>query len=128
MALAYARIECIMEALNSNRDDTMTTFAINAAMQSKLAEAGIPHESIKVFGVIRQHVYVTCTSRNTADRWALLLNGVFPGSTVACVRHKWPSTSTENKGTSMRPTKRSGWRVAVAGRLESAATGLDEPV
>lgn len=102
-----------MEALNSNRDDTMTTFAINAAMQSKLAEAGIPHESIKVFGIIRQHVYVTCVSRNTADRWALLLNGVFPGSKIACVRHKW--NAVENKGTSMRPTKRSGWLVAVAG-------------
>ena len=102
-----------MEALNSNRDDLMNQFQINTAMQTKLAQAGIPHESIKVFGVIRQHVYVTCLSRNTADRWALLLNGVFPGSKIACVRHKW--NAAENKGTQMRPTKRSGWLVAVAG-------------
>lgn len=91
----------------------MTQFQINAAMQSKLAEAGIPHESIKVFGVIRQHVYVTCLSRDTADKWAQLLNSVFRGAKVACVAHQWDAI--ENNGTQMRPTKRKGWLVAVAG-------------
>ena len=91
----------------------MNQFQINAAMQAKLAQAGIPHESVKVFGVIRQNVHVTCLGRDTADKWAQLLNSVFPGSKVACVRHQWDAA--ENKGTQMLPTKRSGWLVAVAG-------------
>ena len=91
----------------------MTTFAINAAMQSKLAQAGIPHESIKVFGIIRQNVHVICLSRETAQKWSHLLGSLFPASKVACVSHMW--NAVENKGTSMRPTKRSGWLVAVAG-------------
>lgn len=91
----------------------MTTFAINTAMQSKLAEAGIPHESIKVFGVIRQNVHVICLSRDTAQKWSHLLGSLFPASKVACVSHMW--NAVENKGTQMRPTKRRGWLVAVAG-------------
>ena len=91
----------------------MTQFQINAAMQSKLAKAGIPHESIKVFGVIKQNVHVVCLSRDTADKWAQLLNSVFKGAKVACVAHQWDAV--ENKGTQMRPTKRKGWLVAVAG-------------
>lgn len=90
----------------------MTPFELNAAMQSKLAKAGIPHESIKVFGVIRQNVHVTCLSRDTAQKWAQLLNSVFRGAKVACVAHQW--NAVENKGTQMRPTKRKGWLVAVA--------------
>lgn len=90
----------------------MTPFELNAAMQSKLARAGIPNESIKVFGVIRQNVHVVCLSRDTADKWAHLLASVFRGAKVACVAHQWDAV--ENKGTQMRPTKRNGWLVAVA--------------
>lgn len=91
----------------------MSQFQLNTAMQAKLTEAGIPHESIKVFGVVRQHVYVTCISRDTAQKWAQLLGGVFRGSKVACVSHTWDAV--ENNGTQMRPKKRKGWLVAVAG-------------
>lgn len=90
----------------------MTTFELNATMQTKLAQAGIPHETIKVFGVIRQNVHVTCLSRDTAQKWAQLLGGVFKGAKVACVAHSW--NAVENRGTQMLPTKRSGWLVAVA--------------
>ena len=91
----------------------MNQFQINAAMQAKLAQAGIPHESVKVFGVIRQNVHVVCLGRDTADKWAQLLNGVFPGAKVSVLSHTW--NAVENKGTQMLPTKRSGWLVAVAG-------------
>ena len=47
------------------------------------------------------------------DKWSHLLGSLFPASKVACVSHMW--NAVENKGTSMRPTKRSGWLVAVAG-------------
>ena len=91
----------------------MTPFEINAAMQSKLAQAGIPHESVKVFGVIKQNVHIVCLSRDTADKWAQLLSRVLRCAKVACVAHQWDAV--ENKGTQMRPTKRKGWLVAVAG-------------
>jgi hypothetical protein len=91
----------------------MSQFQINAAMQAKLAQAGIPHESVKVFGVIRQNVHVVCLGRDTADKWAQLLNGVFRGAKVSVLSHTW--NAVENKGTQMLPTKRNGWLVAVAG-------------
>jgi hypothetical protein len=91
----------------------MNQFQINAAMQATLAQAGIPHESIKVFGVIRQNVHVVCLGRDTAQQWAQLLNSVFRGAKVSVLSHTWDAV--ENKGTQMLPTKRKGWLVAVAG-------------
>ena len=88
-----------------------TTGEINQAMQAKLSTAGIPAESIKVFGAIRCNVHVTCVGRETAQKWAELLAQVFKAK-VALVPHEW--NAVENKGTSMRPTKRSGFLVAVA--------------
>jgi hypothetical protein len=91
----------------------MNQFQINADMQAKLTSSGIPHESVKVFGVIRQNVHVTCLGRDTADKWAQLLASVFRGAKVSVLSHTW--NAVENKGTQMLPTKRSGWLVAVAG-------------
>lgn len=86
--------------------------AINQAMEAKLKAAGLGFESIKVFGVIRQNVHITCVSRDTADKWALLLSGVFKGAKVALVPTVWDAAT--NKGTNLRPTKSSGFLVAVA--------------
>lgn len=84
---------------------------MNRQMQAKLEQAGIPAESIKVFGAIRCNVHVVCVGRETAHKWAALLSQVF-GAKPFLGEHQW--AAVENKGTSMRPTKRSGFLVAVA--------------
>ena len=89
----------------------MSASASNAQMQSKLAKAGLPFESIHVFGAIRCNVHVTCVSRITADRWATLLAQVF-ASPPSVTRHAWDTK--ENHGTCLRPTKRNGWLIGVA--------------
>ena len=88
----------------------MNTQSLNYQMQSKLAEAGLPFESIKVFGSIRRNVHVTCVSRNTAQKWAALLAQVF-SSVPSVTKHVWDAK--ENHGTCMRPTTRNGWLVGV---------------
>jgi len=83
-----------------------------AAMQARLATAGLGHESISVFGAVRCNVHVRCIGRDTADKWAALLGAVFKGARVYVGPHEWPAA--ENKGTNLRPTKRRGYLVAVA--------------
>jgi len=87
--------------------------AILDSMRARLESAGIGHESIKVFGAIKCNVHVTCSSRNTADKWAMLLGSVFKGARVYVGEHTW--NAADNKGTCLRPTMRSGFLVAVAG-------------
>lgn len=89
----------------------MNRFEMNRQMQVKLEEVGIPAESIKVFGAIRCNVHVICVGRETAQKWASLLAQVFQ-TKVSLVDHCW--NAVDNKGTSMLPTKRSGFLVAVA--------------
>lgn len=86
----------------------MNMSTINAQMQSKFINAGIPFNSIRVFGVIRCNVHVVCVSRATADKWAQLLAQVF-STTPTITGHVWDAE--ENRGTCLRPTKRSGWLV-----------------
>lgn len=88
----------------------MNVSALNAQMQSRLNVAGLPFESIRVFGAIRCNVHVTCVSRATADKWSQLLAQVF-STTPTITRHVWDAK--ENHGTCMRPTKRNGWLVGV---------------
>ncbi len=90
----------------------MPTTEQNAAMQSKLTELGLPHESINVFGAVRCNVHVTCLSRTAATKWVLALSKVFAGAQVQTVATMWDAV--ENKGTNLLPTKRSGFRVSVA--------------
>lgn len=85
--------------------------SLHQQMQAKLEEAGIPAESIKVFGAIRCNVHVVCVSRETARKWEMLLARVFR-SKVSCVETRWEAAT--NKGTSLRPTMRKGYLVAVA--------------
>lgn len=83
-----------------------------AAMQARLASAGLGHESITVFGAMRCNVHVRCVGRDTADKWALLLGSVFKGAKVYVGAHEWQAA--KNKGTCLRPSKRRGYLVAVA--------------
>lgn len=84
-----------------------------AAMQARLESSGLGHESILVFGAVRCNVHVKCIGRDTADKWARLLGAVFKGEKVYVGPHEW--NAAENKGTSLRPTKRHGYLIAVAG-------------
>jgi hypothetical protein len=83
----------------------------HAAMQARLASAGLGYESISVFGAVRCNVHVRCVGRDTADKWARLLSTVFKGAKVYVGLHEW--NAAENKGTCLRPTKRRGYLVAV---------------
>jgi len=91
----------------------MTTTEIKTKMLETLKKAGLGYEDIKVFGAIRCNVHVVCVSRDTADKWAMLLAGVFKGSKVALVSHVW--NAVEQKGTCLKPTMRKGFLIAVAG-------------
>lgn len=90
----------------------MTTAAINQQIQARLETAGIGYEEIKVFGVVRCNVHVVCAGRDTADKWAQLLAASFKGAKVALVEHLWNAKA--NRGTSMLPTMRKGYLVAIA--------------
>ena len=82
----------------------------HAQMQSKLADAGLPFESLKVFGVIRCNVHVVCVSRDTAQKWVSLLAQVF-GAKPSMTRHSW--AAKHNQNTCLKPTRRNGWLVGV---------------
>lgn len=82
------------------------------AMRHRLETAGIPFESINVFGAARCNVHVVCVGRNTAERWQRLLAQAFKGARVYCGEHEW--NAAKNKHYSQYPTKRKGWLIAVA--------------
>lgn len=81
------------------------------AIKARLMSAGIGYESINVFGSIRCNVHVTCVSRETAQKWQALLAQVFRGVKVGINETVWDAK--ENKGTNLRPTKRTGYLVSV---------------
>lgn len=89
----------------------MTVFEINAAMEERLKATELPYEKINVFGVIRQNVHIKCMARETAQKWALLLNEIFPMGKVTVTNTSWDAI--ENKGTSMVKTKVSGFLVSI---------------
>lgn len=82
-------------------------------MQARLEQAGIGHESLRVFGSVMLNVHVVCTGRGTADKWAALLAQVFPGTKIYVGEHHWPAK--ENRNTSLRPTMRKGWLICARG-------------
>lgn len=85
---------------------------IKTAMQARLETAGIGFEKIQVFGAIRCNVHVTCKSRDTAEKWAALLAGVFKGAKVACVPTVWKAAGIA--GAQQHPVMHKGFLVAVA--------------
>lgn len=95
----------------TNGANAMNSLSLKDQMHSKLISAGLTFSSIRVFGAIRCNVHVVCVSRETADKWALLLAQVF-NAEPSVTSHVW--NAEENHGTSLRPTKRNGWLVAVA--------------
>ena len=80
-------------------------------MTAKLKEARIPYETIQVFGTTRCNVHIKCLSIDAAEKWSQLLSGAFKGATVHVADYSW--NAAKNKGTSMLPTKRRGYLVAV---------------
>ena len=85
---------------------------MNADMQAKLLQLGLPAEKVQVFGRIRLNVHVTCVGRDTADKWALALGQIAKGAHIALVPHRWEAK--ENKGTCLRPTMRDGFLIALS--------------
>ena len=82
------------------------------AMKAKFEEAGIPYESIKVFGAVRCNVHVICAGHDTANKWVMLLSEVFKGAKVVIVKTSW--NAVHNKNTCLKPTQRHGYLIAVA--------------
>ena len=91
---------------------TASLSELHAKMESKLNDAGIAAESIKVFGTLGTCVHIRCIGRDTAARWAALLAQVF-GKTPAVVESSWEAT--RNRGTCLKPTMRRGWLVSLMG-------------
>ena len=86
--------------------------AAHTQIQAKLEQAGIGFESIRVFGAARCNVHILCVSRDTADKWAILLNKVFTGSTAKVVSTAWDAA--ENKGTCLNHTVCKGYLIGIA--------------
>jgi len=86
--------------------------ALHEKMKAKLAETGIAHESITVFGAIRCNVHVVCVSLDTANKWVMLLSQVFKGAKVNLTERSWKAA--KNNGTCLLPKMRSGYLISVA--------------
>lgn len=78
-------------------------------MEQKLAHVGLGFESIKVFGVLRCNVHVTCISLTTANKWAALLSKVFKGGVISVTPTLWEAK--KNKGLVGCPTMRKGFLI-----------------
>ena len=89
----------------------MNRSEINAAMEAKLKEVGVPFETVKVFGAIRVNVHVTCVSSSTANKWVSVLTKVF-GKAPTVSKTSW--YAKENKGTCLLPTMRNGYLIGLA--------------
>lgn len=85
--------------------------AAKQLMRDKLAQLGIAHEEITVFGAERLNVHIVCVAHDTARRWLTVLNRIFPNGKIACVKHSWPAK--QNKGTNLCPTIRDGYLIGV---------------
>lgn len=80
-------------------------------MEAKFKSIGLPYHDLRVFGTLRCNVHVRCVGRTTADKWAHVLNTVFPKVPIRMVPTMWPAV--ENKGTCLLPTQVRGYLVAV---------------
>ena len=85
---------------------------LSGQMTAKLAQLGIPSESIKVFGRARCNIHIICVSRSTAQRWAHVLHTISGGARVTVTGHAWEAKTQH--GTCLRPTMRHGYLIAVA--------------
>ncbi len=83
---------------------------IKQAIKSKMEQAGIPHESIAVFGAIRLNVHVKCVGFDSANKWAQIISSALKGADVKVVKTTFEAK--ENKGTNLRPTMKSGYLIA----------------
>jgi hypothetical protein len=74
-------------------------------MQAKLAETGIPHKEIKVYG---SQIMITAWSRDAAQKWASVL------TKFAKVRRVWESVDYNqvNRGSMLNRTVHTVWMVA----------------
>ena len=86
-----------------------TSFELSKKMEEKLAHVGLGFESIKVFGVLRCNVHVTCTSLTTANKWAALLSEIFKGGVISVTPTIWEAK--KNKGLVGCPTMRKGFLI-----------------
>jgi hypothetical protein len=77
--------------------------SIQARMQQKLEQIGLPYKQIEVYG---RQIVVTSTCRATADKWASLIGkfATFRGVTESIDYCK------EQKGTCLLPTTTKVWR------------------
>lgn len=89
----------------------MNQAELNQALQAQLEKSGIGYEEIKVFGVIRCNVHVVCVSRDTAQKWVLLLQQGFKGAKISMGQHVW--NAKENKNTVLKPTVRKGFLIGM---------------
>ncbi len=85
--------------------------ALNEQIRAKLTTLDLGSESIQVFGRLRLNVHVICVSIETARKWAAVLSKM-TGARASLVAHSWNAEA--NRGTSMLPTKRHGYLIAVA--------------
>lgn len=81
--------------------------ALQDKMKAKLADAGIAHKSIEVYG---SQIVVTSHCRKTAETWAALL------ATFSRVRGITESfdAAAANKGTCLNPTQIRAYRTFAA--------------
>jgi hypothetical protein len=86
-----------------------TTFEIAKKMEEKLARVGLGFESIKVFGVLRCYVHVTCISLTTANAWAAILSKIFKGAFISVTPTIWEAK--KNRGIVGCPTMRKGFLI-----------------
>lgn len=89
----------------------MSRSELNQALQAQLEKAGLGFEEIKVFGVIRCNVHIVCVSRETAQKWVLLLQQGFKGAKVSMGMHVWHAK--QNKNTVLKPTVRKGFLIGM---------------
>ncbi len=85
---------------------------LKQAIREKLEQAGVPFESISVFGAIKLNVHVVCCGFDSANKWAQLISSALKGADVKIVKTSFEAK--ENKGTNLRKTMRDGFLIAAA--------------
>jgi len=95
--------ERLPELVNDSRE-------LNAKFEAKLKEAGIPFESVQVFGAIGVSVHVRCLGEKAAQKWSSLLAIVFRKEPKV-VKSTWEAK--HNKGTCLKPTMRHGYLIGL---------------
>lgn len=87
-----------------------TRYELNLKLEKKLKEAGLPFESVRVFGALGVSVHVHCLGKDTAQKWSSLLSSVFDKEPKV-VETMWEAK--KNKGTCLKPTMRHGYLIGL---------------